>query len=151
MVATLTTAVTVAPFKVEDRGALEAMYERFEPKNAAFGLPPSNELRRRIWLDAVLKGINVVAWLDDHIIGHTVLMPEGDTAEMAVFVHQDARRQGVARQLHLATVEQMKPHGLTSMWAMLGGDNYACRAALQSFSYHTRVTYGAESEMVYKL
>ena len=151
MVATLPTTVTVAPLKAEDRRLLEEMYRDFEPKNAAFGLPPSNELRRRIWLDAVLKGINVVAWVDERIVGHMVLMPEGDKAEMAVFVHQDARRQGVARELHLASVEQMKAHGITGMWAMVGGDNYACRAALRSFGFHTRATYGAEAEMVYQL
>jgi len=45
----------------------------------------------------------------------------------------------------------MTPHGIDTMWAMVGGDNYACAAALRSFGFTTVANHGAESEMVYKL
>jgi L-amino acid N-acyltransferase YncA len=150
--AVVTNPVSVSPWTAEDRRPLEDMYEVFVPKDAAFGLPPSNLLRRQMWLDTLLtKGINVIARVGDQIIGHMVLMPDGNKAEMAMFVHQDFRCQGVARQLFRAAAQEMTPHGIDTMWAMVGGDNYACAAALRSFGFKTVANHGNESEMVYKL
>jgi hypothetical protein len=44
----------------------------------------------------------------------------------------------------------MAPHSLDSLWAMVGGDNYACAAALRSFGFQTVASHGTETEMVYK-
>lgn len=156
MLAVVTNPVSVSPFKADDRSLLEDMYEVFVPKDAAFGLPPSNPLRRQIWLDTLLtKGINLVARAGDQgvaqLVGHMVLMPDGKKAEMAMFVHQDFRCQGVARRLFQAAAQEMTPHGIDTMWAMVGGDNYACAAALRSFGFKTVANHGNESEMVYKL
>lgn len=155
MYAVVANPVTVSSPKPEDRTLLEDMYEVFVPKDAAFGLPPSNLLRRQMWLDTLLtKGINLVAHADDQIIGHMVLMPDGNfdakRAEMAMFVHQDFRCRGVARLLFQAAIQEMKPNGIETLWAMVGGDNYACAAALRSFGFTTVAAHGTESEMVYK-
>ncbi len=151
MLAVVANPVTVDRLRAEDRTLLEDMYEVFVPKDAAFGLPPSNLLRRKTWLDTLLtKGINLVARVEGQIIGHMVLMPDGNKAEMAMFVHQDFRCQGVARLLFRAAVQEMTPHGIDTMWAMVGGDNYACAAALRSFGFKTVATHGTESEMLYK-
>ncbi|NLE89277.1 MAG: GNAT family N-acetyltransferase, partial [Myxococcales bacterium] len=45
---------TVRSYRPEDRAALEAMYDAFEPKRIAQGLPPAREEQRRRWLDRVL-------------------------------------------------------------------------------------------------
>jgi len=151
MLAVVANPVTVDLLKSEDRALLEDMYEVFVPKDAAFGLPPSNLLRRQTWLDTLLaKGINLVARVGEQVIGHMVLMPDANKAEMAMFVHQDFRCQGVARLLFRAAVKEMTPHGIETMWAMVGGDNYACAAALRSFGFKTVATHGTESEMLYK-
>jgi len=151
MLAVVANPVTVGSFTKEDRLFLEDMYEVFVPKDAAFGLPPSNPQRRQVWLDSLLtKGINFVARSGDQIIGHMVLMPDGNKAEMAMFVHQDFRCQGIARKLFQSARAEMKPHAINTMWAMVGGDNYACAAALRSFGFTTVATHGTESEMVYK-
>lgn len=51
----------VRRFDLADRVALEAMYEDFEPKRAAQGLPPMGEEAVRRWLDRILgRGIQLV-------------------------------------------------------------------------------------------
>src|SRR5262249_40365630 len=136
---------TVRRLQVADRPLLERMYEGFRPHDAAFGLPPGDTLRRGLWLDQVLRGVNFVAFHDNEIVGHIFLMGEGETAEMAIFVHQDFRRQGVAAELFDAALAEARVLRLRSLWVLVGSDNHAVRAAMRSFGFRVSSEKGPEA------
>ena len=82
----------VRSFDAADRPALEAMYDDFDPKRAAQGLPPLDAEARRRWLDRTLpKGHQLVIEVDGKLVGHVMLVPyDPDTLELANFLHQSA-------------------------------------------------------------
>lgn len=143
--------IAVRKLTEQDRPRLEAMYQTFHPQDAAFGLPPGNPLRRKMWLNQILRGVNLAAFSEEQIVGHMFLIPGGESTEMAVFVHQSFRRQGIARELFQVAVEEARALGLHSMWVLAGGDNYEVRAAMRSFGFRVSAERGTETEMTFRL
>lgn len=79
----------------DDPAPLEALYEQFDDESRAQGIPPRSAERRTEWIEELLEGHNVVAWHDGTAVGHAVLLPYDDTAELAVFVHPAYQSAGV--------------------------------------------------------
>lgn len=104
-----------------DRGALVAMYDSFEPKGASLGLPPRKEPQG--WLARLAAYPNFVVLAEGRVIGHAVLCPEGDTAEVAVFVHQDYRGRGLGNGLLSTMVNEARRLGLRRVWGITEYDN----------------------------
>jgi GNAT superfamily N-acetyltransferase len=115
------TGILIRPLTIEDRTALLAMYEEFEPKGAADGLPPAHH--PEIWLDRVADSPNLIALVDDRIVGHAILCPEGTSGELAVFVHQNYRNQGIGRRLLTGMMEEAGRRGLQRVWGTTEPDN----------------------------
>ncbi len=107
----------------EDRAALLAMYEGFEPKGAADGLPPAHHVGD--WLDRVANSPNRVALVQDRIVGHAILCPEEANGELAVFVHQDYRNRGIGRRLIAELIKEAGRMGLQRVWGTTEPDNIA--------------------------
>lgn len=117
----------------EDRRALEAMYQDFEPRRAAQGLPPADSTRTRQWLARVLaSGLHFVAEQDGRIVGHAMLVPidEQEGLELANFVHQSARGRGIGTALNQMAVEAARANGCARLWLSVEPSN---RAALRSY------------------
>src|SRR5262245_15582503 len=83
--------VEVMEFCEENFEALVGMYEVFEPKRAAQGLPPVGRERIVAWLRQLQKnGHNLIAKWDGQLIGHSMLCPvDSERAEFAIFLSQD--------------------------------------------------------------
>jgi len=105
----------------EDREALRAMYQTFEPRPASLGLPPRVKIDE--WLDRLASSVNFLALVEGKLVGHAVLCPENGTGEVAVFVHQDYRGQGIGRRLLTSLVEEGRRLGLRRVWGMTELDN----------------------------
>ena len=105
----------------EDRDALLGMYQTFQPRPASLGLPPNANVGE--WLDRLAGYPNFVAFAGGQIVGHGVLCPEDGTAEVAVFVHQDHRGQGVGGKLLRAVVDDAQRIGLRRVWGTTQLDN----------------------------
>lgn len=105
----------------EDRAALIAMYADFEPKAAASGLPPRSN--PEFWLDQLVGYPNFVVEAGGLLIGHAVLCPQGDSAEVAVFVHQSARNRGLGKVLLGELVKEARRLGLRRVWGFTDMDN----------------------------
>jgi|GEM_PF-6271174 len=121
MIATPTRHVQIEPGSAEvrrstlaDRQALVEMYLGFEPKGAAFGLPPRKE--PETWLDHLTPYPNFVAWVAGRVVEHSVLCPEDDLGEVAVFVHQDYRQRGLGKKLVRELVQEAQRLGLRKIW-----------------------------------
>ncbi len=118
-----TAQCTVRRAAPEDRERLLRMYATFEPKAAALGLPPVDPQRCGAWLDTLAGGANFVAMHASDVVGHAVLYPDGDSGEVAVFVHQDWRGCGFGRQLLTALVQHARAIGLKRVWGIAEPDN----------------------------
>lgn len=103
----------VRDYRAEDRAALHAMYDAFEPKRVAQGLPPEDPAQRGNWLDRVLEdGRHLVVEVEGAIVGHGMLLPiEEDAAELANFLHQDVRDRGIGTTLNRALLAAGKSRG----------------------------------------
>jgi GNAT superfamily N-acetyltransferase len=145
------TQVEVRPLAAEDWPLLVQMYDSFDPIGDALGLPPPNPARRRAWLEGLREGVNFVAYAEGRIAGHLVLMPSEVVAEMAVFVHQDYRRHGVAWTLAERAVEEARHRGLRSLWVLISSSNVAARMGLRKFGFRTVWEKLGEVQMVYRL
>ncbi len=115
-----------------DRDALIAMYLSFEPKDAAMGPPPGGI---ESWLDRLAAYPNFLAVAEGRITGHAVLCPAGDSAEAAVFVHQDYRGQGIGRMLLTEVIHEARRLGLRRVWGVAEPDNYPMVSLARSFGF----------------
>lgn len=114
-------AVCIRAATPADRNALLAMYESFEPRPASLGLPPLVHVDE--WLDRLEPSLNFLAFAGEKLIGHAILCPERDSAEVAVFVHQDYRGCGIGRRLLETVVDEARKIGMRSVWGMTELDN----------------------------
>ncbi len=141
--------VEVRKVEEHDRPLLQQMYDTYTPLGAELGLPPRDAARRRAWLDHILQnGINLVAFADDRVVGHVALMPADRQAEMALFVQQDFRRQGVATALVEAAAEVARAQGLRHFWVLISSNNYPARTALRKFGFRTGWEELGELQMI---
>src|SRR5687767_12322523 len=122
----------VRGYEPDDRVALERMYEDFEPKRSAQGLPPENGIAR--WLDNVLaRGQHLVVDVAGEVLGHLMLMPTPDgedTLELANFLHQSIRNRGIGTHLNRIALLLARNAGARSVWLSVEPSN---RAAVRSY------------------
>lgn len=116
-----------------DRALLRAMYEEFNPRPASLGLPP--RVRIDEWLERLATSANFLAFVDGKLVGHAVLCAEDGTGEVAVFVHQNYRGQGIGRQLLTTLVEEGRRLGLRRVWGMTELDNVPMLALAQAVGF----------------
>jgi len=105
----------------DDREVLAGMYNSFEPKGLAQGLPPRRNPER--WLAGLSIYPNFLGLVSGRLAGHSVLCTEGDTAEIAVFVHQDFRGSGLGKRLLAEMVHEARRLGLRRVWGVTELDN----------------------------
>lgn len=120
------------PYRESDRQRLEAMYDAFEPKRVAQGLPPSDRHLRARWLASILSGgHHLVAEIGDRITGHGMLLPfrEGE-AELANFLHQSARDRGIGTIMNGALLDLGRELGMRRVWLSVEPFN---RRAIRSY------------------
>lgn len=116
-----------------DRTALIQMYRDFEPKGACLGLPPHKDCEG--WLDHLSAYSNFLALADGKVVGHAVLCPEADAAEIAVFVHQAYRGRGLGRRLLRELIQEAQRLGLRRVWGLTEYDNFPMLRLLRAFGF----------------
>lgn len=108
------------------------MYEDFEPKRRAQGLPPAGAEQLRRWLDRVLdRGVHLVVMVEGRIQGHVMLIPlDPGVAELANFLHQSIRGRGIGTVVNRVIVEEARAQRYRRVWLSVEPSN---RAALRSY------------------
>jgi len=108
------------------------MYEDFEPKRRAQGLPPEGADQLRRWLDRVLaQGVHLVVTVEGRIQGHVMLIPlDSEVVELANFLHQSIRGRGIGTIMNRLIVEEARAQGYRRVWLSVEPSN---RAALRSY------------------
>jgi ribosomal protein S18 acetylase RimI-like enzyme len=105
------------PYRETDFDSLVPMYDDFDPTQRAQGVPPLDTEDIRGWLASVLGGPNVVATVDDKIVGHVGFVPDGtDRHELLIFVHQEYQQAGIGSTLMAAGLGHAKQAGVGYVW-----------------------------------
>jgi ribosomal protein S18 acetylase RimI-like enzyme len=136
-------------YRPEDRRDLEAMYDAFEPKRVAQGLPPDDPGRRHKWLDGLLaSGLHLVVEIDGRIRGHGMLLPfEERSAELANFLHQSARDRGIGTALNRALVDAGRAAGFRRIWLCVEPSNRRAIRSYEKVGFRRRVVTGWAPEL----
>jgi len=133
--------------------AIVEMYEDFEPKRGAQGLPPVGRDRLISWLRPLcLNHLNLLAFFGDRLIGHTMLCFMGtDRAEFAIFIHQDFRNQGIGSEFTRITLEYGRAKRLRHIWLTVEVNNFSAIRVYKKMGFQISGTYYPEVEMVFNL
>jgi len=147
------TAVEVKVRRLTDKDwpLLERMYATFTPLAGAKGLPPPGSTERSAWLNKLAEGINLVAFVEDRLAGHLVLLPVGNAAELTCFVHQGYRRRGLATSLTQTAVEEARAAGFRRVFVFIDTHNVGARRGLLKFGFRPVWEDLEEGEYVYRL
>jgi len=132
---------------------LVEMYNNFEPKRAAQGLPPVGRERIVAWLRHLQKsGHNLVALWNGKVIGHSMLCPmERQRAEFAIFLHQDFRNQGIGTGLTEVTLNYARRKGLRNVWLSVEVNNPCAIRVYKKKGFQVSEMFGPEQEMALDL
>ena len=129
------------------------MYNNFEPKRAAQGLPPVGRERIVAWLRRLQKsGHNLLALWNGNVIGHSMLCPmERQRAEFAIFLHQDFRNQGIGTELTQVTLNYARIKGLRNVWLSVEVNNHCAIRVYKKKGFQVSEIFGPEQEMALNL
>ncbi len=98
------------------------MYDEFEPKGKAMGLPPAKEVNRHTWITGIVEEwFNVVALSENRIVGHAALdrPVSGKSREFMIFVHQDYQNRGIGQALTLSMVDAARVMECERVWVVV--------------------------------
>jgi ribosomal protein S18 acetylase RimI-like enzyme len=144
--------IEVRPYEDGDLEAVVEMYVDFDSADRAQGIPPATESRVRDWFDALLDGLNVVAWHGDRAVGHATLVPDDDADhELAIFVHQDYQRAGIGSTLIRALLGHGRANGVEKVWLTVERWNRAAIGLYESVGFETCSSESFEREMALRL
>jgi len=152
----------------DDVDAIAEMYVAFDPADRAQGIPPTGESAVREWLDTVLaEGPDVVARHDGAVVGHATLVaapdvpdrlagdeapdPDGDAAELAIFVLQGYQGAGIGRRLLETTLGHGATAGFGRVWLTVERWNHAAVGLYESIGFERSGTDRFELEMAIRL
>jgi RimJ/RimL family protein N-acetyltransferase len=124
----------------DDYRGLIAMYEAFEPKRAAQGLPPGSREQIVRWLAGTLAaGIHVVVEVEGEILGHGMLLPyQPGAAELANFLHQSIRDRGIGTALNRQLLDAGREQGLRRAWLSVEPSNRRAIRAYEKVGFRRR-------------
>ncbi|SNR52468.1 GNAT family N-acetyltransferase [Halorubrum vacuolatum] len=135
--------------------ALVAMYTSFDPADRAQGIPPGGESRVRDWLEAILDEdcFNVLAWCDGEVAGHATLVPDGDgeSYELAIFVHQDYQEAGIGTRLIRGLLGYGQRHDIEKVWLTVERWNHPAVSLYKKIGFETSNAESFEMEMSLRL
>ncbi|MFC1591491.1 GNAT family N-acetyltransferase [Thermodesulfobacteriota bacterium] len=110
----------------DDFEAVLDMYDRFEPKRCAQGLPPEDALHRKRLVRSILsEPLNVVCESDDAVVGHACLIDidPGVRAELEIAVHQDWRDRGLGKEILSVLFDLARTWRYRSIWLTVANAN----------------------------
>lgn len=135
---------------------LEAMYQAFTPKARFQGMPPRDREVAGRWLQGLIRdGENFMAWQDERVIGHVVILPDfhKKDAEYLIFVSRKARGSGVGKALTLTALQKARDLGMDVVWLTVDAYNFRATKLYRKVGFEFCEGYSASSErmMILKL
>lgn len=135
------TPALVRPYRERDFEELVTMYEGLDESAATMGVPPFTRPRIEDWLtDLSSDGWNLVARLNDQIVGHIAVVPaEAAAPEFVVFVHTDFQNRGIGTELLRHLVARADANGHEELRLGVSNDNKRAITVYENIGFE-RVT-----------
>lgn len=130
------------------------MYDRFEPKESAQGLPPADPDRRRTWVCKILvDSLNVISTFGSEVIGHACLIniQAKVRAELEIAVHQDWQSRGIGSEMVSILIEAARGCGYQKIWLTVDATNRQAVHVYQKFGFEFVGPFDIEREMELQL
>ncbi len=136
-------------YRTGDRAELGRMYDAFEPKRVAQGLPPMDAEPRERWLDRILaSGHHVMVEVEGRLAGHGMLLPfVTDGAELANFLHQSVRDRGIGTALNQSLLDLAREQGISRVWLSVEPSNLRAVRSYEKVGFKRRFTSGWAPEL----
>ncbi len=140
-----------------DSGAIEDlvdMYETFEPDDRAQGIPPARDEAIRDWLGTVVSedSLGVVAWIDDAVAGHAMLVPDASGGyELAIFVSHEYQGAGIGTELVRTVLGLGQQEGIERVWLTVERWNDPAIRLYEKVGFETTDRQSFELEMALRL
>lgn len=86
------------------------------------GLPPVQEENRHEWMMGIVQEwFNIVAILENRIVGHAALDKPvgGNVREFMIFVHQDYQNKGIGQALTSSMLDTAKVMDCERVWVVV--------------------------------
>ena len=148
--------ITIERIEPGDEALLEGlidMYDSFAPADRAQGIPPIGRDGIAEWLDLILpEGPDLIARVEGEILGHATLVPDGNDAyELAIFVHQDYRGQGIGSGLLRSLLGAAATAGIEQVWLTVERWNSVAIRLYESVGFERTDDGSFELEMAIRL
>ncbi|MFP8955767.1 GNAT family N-acetyltransferase [Natrialbaceae archaeon A-CW3] len=139
--------ITVSAY-AGDPQPLVDMYTHFDDDSRSQGLPPRGESRIRQWISGLLEdGLHTVARHGDDVIGHAVLIPYDEKAELAIFVRPAYQSAGIGTQLIRGLLDQGRANGVDHVWLTVSRTNRIAMNLYRSAGFETTANNRGDYEM----
>jgi RimJ/RimL family protein N-acetyltransferase len=138
------------PAENRDYHGILEMYDSFEPKESAQGLPPADPVRRQNWVHQIVSGsINVLAEADEKVVGHASLleMQRGECCELEIAVHQEWQNRGIGTELTRLLVDIARTFGYCRIWLTVENLNRRAIHVYEKCGFGFIGPFEAEREM----
>ncbi len=146
--------IFIKEYQRKDRSGLLSMYDKFEPKGIAMGLPPYDKDVRIKWIDKLLKTFfNIMAVCGEKIIGHAAisLFPPMTCPEYLIFLHQDFRCRGIGTRLTSTAQKICRELGCERLWVTVSTHNSRAINLFKKLGFRFSGIVDSEHEMVFYL
>lgn len=135
---------------IDNQDQLLEMYESFEPKEVAMGLPSRRSEHREDWVNRLLAhDFNLLAVHDGCVIGHAALMEIDPRrlCEYIIFVHQDYQNKGIGTGMTKTVKECAIKLGFKSLWLTVNQLNVKAVKVFRKVGFKFLGTKYIEEEM----
>lgn len=127
---------------------LVEMYDHFADDDRSQGLPPRSEERTRSWLEDLLEnGFNTVARHGADVVGHAVLIPYEEGAELAIFVRPAYQSAGIGTHLIRGLLAHGYEGGIRDVWLTVSRTNRIAMNLYRSAGFETTARHRGDYEM----
>lgn len=143
-------AFVIRPANKNDFSLLLKMYDDFEPKQCAQGIPPADPiLRKKLVQDIINKSLSVVAETEHIITGHACLIDiePGIRAELEIAVHQNWRDRGLGSVLLSLIIDIAQHCAYSKIWLSVDNTNRRAVHIYQSHGFEFIGPFDSEREM----
>lgn len=147
-------AITIRAYRAEDYQRLLDMYDKFEPKGIAMGLPHSDKKLRNNWINCIVKSFfNTIAIYQNKIIGHSAIdmFRNKSSPEYMIFLDQDFRNRGIGTSQTIIIKKICKEFGCKQIWVSVTCHSMLGIKVFKKLGFKFTGTIGPEREMVLKL
>ncbi len=143
-------SILLRPALQSDFSRILAMYDDFEPKESAQGLPSADPERRRKWVQQILdESLNVIALAEERVTGHACLIeiPPGTTSELEIAVHQDFQDRGIGFALLQSLVGIARSCHCCRIWLTVDAMNHRAIRMYQKCGFCFKGPFDIERDM----